>query len=308
MGFLAQNKWHIDRIDQRILPLNEGYNPKYTGQGVDIYIIDTGIRYTHEQFKDNNGNTRAYYGNLDVVKDTSPDGSDGHGHGTHVAALAAGKTVGAAKGADVYSVKIVHLSGRYKSSDLLKALEHVVDRAQVSQNRVVMSMSLGEPFCSSVNLCIKIANEKGIISVVAAGNSRNDACYTSPASAKYAITVGGTNNYDRLYYRTNYGKCVDIFAPGDNVLSASHTSNTGYVFNSGTSMAAPIVAGVVAMLLEENPSLTSLEVKDELIRRSTNNALLLTSVPPEAFFETPNRLVYVEPTDSRESLLFYTSL
>ena len=246
---------------------------------------------------------------LDLIS-TAEDCADCEGHGTHVAALAAGDTVGAARDANVYSVKILDSSNKYKTSDLLKALEHVVDRARVSQNRVVMSMSLGEPVCRSVNLCIKIAHKNGIVPVASAGNNGFDACNKSPASAEYAITVGGTERDDDLYSETNYGSCVDIFAPGVHVRSASHTSDISYAYKTGTSMAAPIVAGVVAMLLEEDPSLTPLEVKDKLIRRATKNALDLGLIPPEAFFETPNRLVYVEPgpEDIRESSLLYTSL
>ena len=287
-------EWHVDRIDQRDLPLDGDYNPQYTGRGVDIYIIDSGIRYNHTEFLTPCGVTRASYGEFDPVEESEEDGADLHGHGTHVAALAAGKTVGAAREANVYSVKVFGISGSCSTSRVVKAIEHVVDRAEMSTNRVIMSMSLGGPVSWGMNECVRIANEKGIVPVVSAGNNGFDACNKSPASAEYATTVGGTRIDDSLYSNTNYGECVDIFAPGEDVLSASYSSDTGFVFMNGTSMATPIVSGVVAMLLEEDPSLTPQQVKDKLIMQSTKNILDLGSLPTDAESTTPNRLVHVQ--------------
>ena len=287
-------EWHLDRIDQQGLPLDEEeYNPPYTGRDVDIYIIDTGIRYRHEEFLTPCGVTRASYGGFDPVQETEEDGADLNGHGTHVAALAAGKTVGAAREANVYSVKVFGIGGSCSTSRVVEAIEHVVDRAEMSTNRVIMSMSLGGPVSGSMNECVRIANTKGVITIAAAMNDGDDACNYSPASAEYAITVGGTRIDDSLYSNTNYGECVDIFAPGEDVLSASYSSDTGFVFMNGTSMATPIVSGAVAMLLEEDPSLTPQEVKEKLIMQSTKDVLDLGSLPTGAQSTTPNCLVHV---------------
>ena len=282
--------YHTDRIDQRELPLDRQYNPLFTGKGVDIYIADTGISYSHKLF-----GGRAQFGGYDHYGN---DGKDCNGHGTHVAGLAGADVIGAATEANLYSIKVLNCDRTGRYSGLIKGISHVVERALQSGRRSILSMSLTGPKSRSVNRALRKAKEAGVISVAAAGNFKNDACQYTPASSKNVITVGGTQQTnDRLYWfprgsGTNWGKCVDIFAPGQWVRSASHESDNHLVSKSGTSMSTPIVSGVVAMMLEEDPSLSPGEVKTRLQERATKDALDFSVFTSEVQSETPNFLVY----------------
>ena len=281
--------YHTDRIDQRELPLDEQYNPPFTGEGVDIYIVDSGISYSHTLF-----GGRAQFGGYDYFGN---DGKDCNGHGTHVAGLAGGSITGAATQANLYSIKVLDCDQKGTYSGLLEGIHHVLNRARSNPSRrSIISMSLIGPPHRSVDIALEKAYKAGVISVTAAGNYKDDACDYSPASSQHAITVGGSKEKgDGLYWftrtGTNWGKCVDIFAPGQWVRSASHESDNRLVSKSGTSMATPIVSGVVAMLLEEDPTLSPEEVKKRLLERATKGALDFSVLPSKAS-GTPNLLVY----------------
>ena len=283
--------YHTDRIDQRDLPLDKDYSPKYTGKDLDIYVLDTGIRYSHTVF-----GGRAAFGGYD---DFGGKGEDCNSHGTHVAALAGGNITGAAVGANLYSIKVLGCNSGGSYEGVIKGINHVVERVKENGRKSIISMSIQAPRSLALNRALKMAYEAGIVNVVAAGNYKKDACKYSPSSSPHTITVAGSSKNDRMYwtsgvYGTNHGDCVDIFAPGQNVYSASHRSDTGVVSKSGTSMATPIVSGVVAMLLEEDSSLTPEQVKEELIKRSTKDVLDFGQLPYDGRKSSPNRLVFVE--------------
>ena len=259
---------------------------------MDIYILDSGIRYSHREF----GGT-AKYGRFDPFSAPNGPGSDCMGHGTHVAALAGGSTVGTARRATLHSIRLSGCTGGPKTSTILKALEHVV-KSKNSQRTVIMSMSFIARKSRSINLCIEIAYRRGILPVAAAGNSRRYASLYSPASSTYAVTVGATDNNDRAAWFTNFGRSVDIFAPGMNIRSASHYSDNGYTVKSGTSMAAHIVSGAAAIILQANPSFTPQQVTAEIYNLSTKNIVNLELLPRYARW-TKRHLLYVQ----RRSLL-----
>jgi subtilisin family serine protease len=288
-------EWHLDRIDQRYLPLDGVFRPPFwteymsMGRGVDIYILDSGIRYSHNEF-----GGRAVYGGFDFQPSTAPNGpgSDCMGHGTHVAALAGGSTVGVARRATLHSIRVFGCSGGTSTSTILRAIEHVIKYKNPFKT-VIMSMSLGGSASVSINLCVKIAYWNGIVPVAAAGNDNFDACQMSPASAAHAFTVGATDRYDKAWHKTNYGPCVNIFAPGDSINSASHESDDGYTVYSGTSIATPLVSGAAALILNTNPYYTPNYVMAILSVLSTQKVLNFASIPPLPETQTQNRLLYV---------------
>jgi subtilisin family serine protease len=287
---MSAPEWHLDRINERNLPLDgELYDPQYTGEGVHIYILDSGINYAHDEF-----GGRAIFGQFDFQPSSSPDGpgSDCMGHGTHVAALAGGSTVGVARNATLHSIRIFGCSGGTSTSTVLEAIAHVMLTKPPGET-VIMSMSFGGPASRSINLLVNNAHRKGIVPVASAGNNNFDSCLKSPASAAHAFTVGATDRYDDVASFTNYGPCVNIFAPGVNITSASHLSDDGYTVKSGTSMAAPLVSGAAALVLHKNPSFTPDKVMCRLIIQSTKDVVNFASFPDLEETQTPNRLLYV---------------
>lgn len=269
---------------------------------MDIYILDTGINYCHEDFCLNRSRFAGY---SPVVSPTNPNanGQDCHGHGTHVAAIAAGSIHGIARKARVYSLPVVDCQGRGSNINIILALNHVAQRAIANpERRTIISMSLTAPLSQAVNEAIERVAQpdelpQGILVVAAAGNFKRDACQYSPASSEHAVTVGGTAKNDFLYWSTlggtNFGRCVDIFAPGADVTSASSSSCDGEAIMSGTSMATPIVSGVAAIIWTREMGLTQAEVKTKLISQSTKDILNFSpQLTPSQRHVTPNRLVY----------------
>ena len=264
--------WGLDRIDQKKLPLNNAYQYNFTGAGVHIYIVDTGIRLQHQEFAGRIGNGR------DTI-DNDDDPSDCDGHGTHCAGTALGATVGVAKGAIVHGVRVLDCSGSGSVGTACAGLEWAREQILQHGEPSVVSLSLGGPFSTTMNRCTEDLVEDGIPVVVAAGNSNADACTESPASSPLAVTVGATASNDALASFSNKGACVDINAPGVSIYSAIHTSNTAYDTFSGTSMAAPHVAGVVAMYLSVpgNSKKTPAEVSGWLLASASRGRL--TNIP-----------------------------
>ncbi|XP_065900631.1 uncharacterized protein [Dysidea avara] len=305
VGITAE-PWHRDRVDQRRLPFNnKAYCPPNDGENVDIYILDTGINYCHKDFCKNRAR---YAGYSPIIAARNSRGADSNGHGTHAAALAVGGIHGIARKARVYSLPVLTCLVPSSYKNIILALNHVVMRANSEPDRrVIVSMSLIGPPSLCVNDAIKTVTQEGIVVITAAGNCLTDACRYTPSSSPDAITVGGTARNDLLYATTfagsNWGRCVDIFAPGQDITSADFRGCTAETeckemcdresVMSGTSMATPIVAGAVALLLSADMSLTPVEVKQKLIDQSTKDKIDMRDITPSSRSITPNKLVYV---------------
>jgi subtilisin family serine protease len=276
-GDQANPTWGLDRIDQRNLPLNNNYHYDFTGAGVKAYIIDTGIRFSHNQF-----GGRAISG-FDSVDGGSAD--DCNGHGTHVAGTVGGTTYGVAKSVQLVAVRVLNCQGSGSTSGVVAGIDWVTGNHAAGQPAVA-NMSLGGGASSALDNAVSNSIADGVTYAVAAGNSNANACNYSPARVANAVTVGSTTNTDARSSFSNWGSCLDIFAPGSNITSAWHTSNTATNTISGTSMATPHVAGVAALYLQGNPSAPPATVRDAIVNTAT------TGVVTNPGTGSPNRLVY----------------
>lgn len=283
--------WGLARISHRN-SLTLGTFSKYLycaegGDGVDVYVIDTGTNIEHVDFEG-----RAFWGTTIPEND---DDVDGNGHGTHCSGTIAGKKYGVAKKANIYAVKVLKSNGAGTMSDVVKGVEWAVARhieqvesAKNGKGRKgfkgsAANMSLGGGKSASLNLAVNAAVDAGIHFAVAAGNDNSISCRYSPASAEKAVTVGASTLSDERAYFSNYGKCNDIFAPGLNILSAWTGSKYATNIISGTSMASPHVAGLLAYYLSIQPredsgyavaAITPQELKKTIMSVATVDSLI----------------------------------
>ena len=271
-----QATWGLDRIDQADRPLDTQYYFNYNGAGVYAFIIDTGIRSDHVEF------TGRLLPGYNVVADSNGT-NDCNGHGTHVSGTVGGTIWGVAKGVSLIPVRVLDCSGSGSYSGVIAGIDWV---AGSTLRPAVANMSLGGSASSSVNSAVAGAVSKGVTMVVAAGNSNADACNTSPASEPSAITVGATGRDDARASYSNYGTCLDIFAPGSAITSAWNTSASASNTISGTSMATPHVTGVAALALAANPAASPEAVVSFLTSNATVNRLSSVGTG------SPNLLVY----------------
>ena len=271
-----QAAWGLDRIDQVDRPLDSQYAFKNSGAGVTAFIVDTGIRADHAEFA---GRVLSGYSLVNDGNGTS----DCHGHGTHVAGIVGGNTWGVAKGVKLVPVRVMDCAGAGSVSSVIAGLEWA---ANTNLRPAVVNLSLGSGTSVALNAAVAAAVAKGLVVVVAAGNSAVDACTTSPASEPTAITVGATTSADTKASYSNYGACVDIFAPGSSITSAGYTSTNASATMSGTSMASPAVAGVAALALQSNPAATPAAVAKYLVDNASTNKLSNLEAG------SPNKLVY----------------
>ncbi|HSE30304.1 MAG TPA: S8 family peptidase [Pyrinomonadaceae bacterium] len=266
--------WGLDRIDQRNRPLSGTYTYNWTGSGVRAYVIDTGIRTTHTQFGGRASNVFDAFGG---------NGQDCNGHGTHVAGTIGGSTYGVAKSSLLRGVRVLNCSGSGSNSGVIAGVDWVrVNRI----NPAVANMSLGGGISSALDTAVNNLANSGVPIAVAAGNSNANACNSSPARAANAITVGSTTTTDARSSFSNFGTCLDLFAPGSGILSAWFSSDTATATLSGTSMASPHVAGVAALYKQFSPGASSTTVRNAIVNNATTN------VVTNAGSGSPNRLLY----------------
>lgn len=273
---LPPGGWGLDRIDQVDRPLDSLYQYSSTGKGVNAFIIDTGIRASHQDFA---GRVLPGYSAIADANGTN----DCNGHGTHVAGTVGGTTWGVAKGVKLIPVRVLDCSGSGAYSGVIAGIDWV---ANSPLRPAVANLSLGGGASAALDAAIAGAVSKGVNVVVAAGNNNADACNYSPSRAPSAITVGATTSSDTRASYSNYGSCLDIFAPGSSILSAWNTSDVATNTISGTSMASPHVAGVVALVLEAKPTASPSAVTSFLTTSASLNKLSSIGT------NSPNRLVY----------------
>ncbi|MFI6095738.1 S8 family serine peptidase [Lentzea sp. NPDC051213] len=269
--------WGLDRIDQRNLPLNSSYTYNTTASNVTAYVIDTGVSLTHSTFG----------GRVTWAINTTFDNnnSDCNGHGTHVAGILAGAEHGVAKAANIVAVKVLNCWATGLVSGIITGVDWVTANAV---KPAVANMSLGAYGGSDMSLDQAVRNSiaSGITYVVASGNANSNACSTTPARVPEAITVNASTTTDRRAEFSNYGNCTDIWAPGENIFSAWHQNDSYFITKSGTSAAAPHVAGAAALWLASHPTDSPAAVANALLTRATTNKI--TDV-----VGSPNRLLYV---------------
>jgi hypothetical protein len=271
--------WGLDRIDQRVLPLDGSAPSSSGGAGVAVYLVDTGVASDHGElagrvsegftaFEDGNGS------------------SDCNGHGTHVAGIVAGSTFGVAKAASIIPVRVLDCNGAGTVSTVLAGLDWILEQHAASPVPAVVNMSLSGGLSSAVDSAVDGLVAAGLTTVVAAGNASEDACRTSPARVPGALTVGASTETDARAAFSNFGPCVDLFAPGTNIMSAWYADPSESTVSSGTSSAAPFVSGVAALWLESFPDATPAAIAESINSHATVDVLT------DAGAGSLNRLLY----------------
>jgi subtilisin family serine protease len=269
----------LDQIDQRGATLNDVYNYEYTGMGVKAYVFDTGINSTHEEF-----GSRVTTGYSAINDDSSTE--DCHGHGSHAAGVIGGAVHGVAKQVTLIPVRVLGCSASGSSTDVIEGINWMIDNHQPG-DLAVANLSIGGAGTNTAfDDSVRNALNAGIHVVIAAGNRNRDACTLSPSRVTEAIIVGGLDRDLTKGSYSNFGTCLDVWAPGSDVVAAWFDLPNSYRSRSGTSMAAPFVAGVVALMLEEYGQMTPTQMSDLIVSNSTAN--LLTDLGTDS----PNLLVH----------------
>ncbi|MEV7531546.1 S8 family peptidase [Streptomyces hydrogenans] len=274
--------WGLDRIDQASLPLSGTFTyPDSAGAGVTAYVIDTGVRISHGELAG-----RAVNGYDAVEGDTVAQ--DGNGHGTHVATTIAGSTYGVAKAAKVVAVRVLDANGSGTTAGVVAGIDWVTSH-HTAGAPAVANLSLGGGASTTLDNAVKRSIADGVTYAVAAGNSGVNARNSSPARVTEALTVGATGNTDAKAGWSNYGAVLDLFAPGVSITAGWHTSDTATNTISGTSMAAPHVAGAAAVYLAGHTSATPAQVATALVNGATPDKVTTPGTG------SPNRLLRLVP-------------
>ncbi|PHR67593.1 S8 family serine peptidase [Alcanivorax sp.] len=284
--------WGLDRVDQPALPLDSSFQyPDNGGRDVNIYVVDTGVRTTHQEFTGRvlPGRNFVSSGGFLFGGSVNPDDyEDCNGHGTHVAGTAAGSTYGVAKQANVVPVRVLNCYGSGSTSAVIAGIDWVAGN---HQKPAVANLSLGGFTSTALDTAVANAVDAGVTMVVAAGNDNANACNGSPNRVPEALTVGATTRQDQRSSFSNFGACVDLFAPGSDITSAWYQSDTQTASLNGTSMAAPHAAGAAALYLGANPSATPGAVNVALVDDTVTGAI------SNAGNQSPNRLLQITQRD-----------
>jgi subtilisin family serine protease len=324
--------WALDRINQKSMPLDHDSSHVFTGAGVDVFLLDSGIRATHHEFDTGRAHcsfnlfAAAASGSSTVNSSAlSPNEAchDGTGHGTHVAGIVGGNTVGVAPGVRLHSVKVLDDEGNGRASGVIAAIQYLVSVQKGNPDqRMVANLSLGGSTSEAMKVAVEAAVESGIVFVVSAGNEKKSACDQSPANSNAVITVSATNRLDMPAIYSNYGTCVDIYwyghcretlarsflhpfhllliflffslctSPGSDIVSAWNTGDSAQKTLSGTSMASPLVAGAAALYLERNPTLTPAELWQEMKADAARGQIVFFGL--NFFTGSPNLLLNLQ--------------
>jgi len=268
--------WGLDRVDQQRLPLNNLYSPLTSGRGVAAFVIDTGVDASHPEF---GGRVRSGFSAIGSGNGTT----DCHGHGTHVAGTIGGNNVGVANETTIVPIRVLDCDGRGTTGQILRGIDAAIQLRQRGEPAVA-NLSLGGTADPALDAGVRAMVSAGITVVVAAGNSNKDACLVSPAREASVLTVGATSQSDTRAFFSNFGRCLDLFAPGVEILSGMPGQR--YAQLNGTSMAAPHAAGVAALVLQSNPTLSPAAVSNLLINNSTSGQV----ADPRP--NSPNRLLF----------------
>jgi len=275
----AVSSWGLDRVDQKDLPLDDTYTPTNGGEGVTAFVIDTGVRATHETF---GGRVTGGFDAIDG--DDNPD--DGYGHGTHVAGTIGGTEYGLANAVNIVPVRVLGDDGSGTTEQVVAGIDWVT---QNHQGPSVANMSLGGGVDEALDTAVSNSIASGVTYAIAAGNSSADAKDFSPARVPEAITVAASDINDAQAEFSNFGELVDIYGPGVDITSAWNTDDQATDTISGTSMATPHVAGAAALFLSANPDAAPADVLAGLTAAATPDKI--TNASPG----TPNKLLYTGP-------------
>ncbi|KDD76243.1 subtilase [Helicosporidium sp. ATCC 50920] len=293
--------WGLDRVDQTRLPLDGKFHYDLRGRGVHVYVVDTGIRATHSDFAWADGRPGSRADEVYSPLSTGSPGTDCEGHGTHVAGVVGGLTFGVSKDVYLHAVRVLACDGQGQASDTIRGLDWIAANA-LRPAVAVLSLVGGQD--AALDAAVSLLSDRGVSVVVAAGNENGNACQKSPARSQGAICVGATDESDQTSYLSeavgsNYGACVDIWAPGETILSTSCESDHATKKRTGTSQAAPFVAGAAAQYLESVPTASPAQVLEALLRDAASEVLVPgglhwtfhASGSPNLFLQTKPRVM-----------------